>query len=131
MKLLLERQWGRIDMFVNDLRRWIWFETWWKWNPSPHQPSSLQDILCHYFNLIEAAVWFVFAILVFRRWLKCRRSSLEIAYAFAFLVFGVSDVIEAWKLTSWLLWWKAVNLIILFLLRRTIIRRYYPDQRLF
>ena len=118
-------------MTVKDFLSSVWFETWWTWSRHQGQPPSLQDNLCHYFNLFEAAAWFVFAILVFRRWLRYRRSRTEIAYMIAFLLFGVSDVIEAWRLTSWLLWWKALNLIILFLLRRSIIRRCYPDQQVF
>ncbi len=118
-------------MSVKEVFGWLFVETWWTWDRPPGQVKSLQDHLCHYFNLCEATAWFIFAMLVFRRWLRYRRSSTEIAYLIAFLLFGVSDIIEAWKLTSWLLWWKVLNLAILLLLRRTIICRYYPDQRLF
>ena len=89
------------------------------------------DYACHYFNLCEAAAWFFFSLLVFQRWWIYRRSVLEIGYAVAFVLFGVSDVVEAWMLTSWLLWWKAVNLTVLYLFRRTVMRQFYPDSRLF
>lgn len=73
----------------------------------------------------------MFAILVLLRWRKNRRSSLELWYALAFLLFGVSDLIEAWVLTSWLLWWKVINLVAVYLLRRSVMRRFYPDANLF
>ena len=80
---------------------------------------------------MEATAWFLFAALVLYRWWRHRRSSLELWYALAFVLFGLSDLIEARWLTSWLLWWKGVNLVALFWLRRTVLRRYYPDARLF
>jgi hypothetical protein len=73
----------------------------------------------------------VFAALVLLRWRRYRRSRLEFVYAIAFVTFGVWDLIEGWWLTSWLLWWKALNLIALFWLRRTILRRWYPQLRVF
>jgi len=109
----------------------LWTETWWTWNRPPRDPLLFHDFACHYFNLCEATVWFVIAALVLKRWWTFRRSFLEVGYAIAFLLFGISDVIEAWNLTSWLLWWKAINLVALFQFRRTIIGRYYPDRRLF
>jgi hypothetical protein len=56
---------------------------------------------------------------------------LEVAYAMAFGLFGVTDFIEAWRLTSWLIWAKLVNLMVLLLLRRTVLRRFYPQCRLY
>jgi hypothetical protein len=91
----------------------------------------LHDVVCHYFNLFEAAAWFTFAILVLRRWSRLRRSPLEVLYGLAFLTFSISDGIEAWQLTSWLLWWKLVNLVLLLSLRSKILRKCYPDARLF
>lgn len=109
----------------------IWSEIWWKWNRPSSEPLTMSDLACHYFNLIEATAWFTFAVLVIWRWLRFRKSWLEVAYAAAFVMFGVSDAIESQVLTSWLLWWKAFNLLILFRLRSLILRRFYPDRRLF
>ena len=106
-------------------------ETWWKWDRPPGELLQFNDIACHYFNLFEAACWFMFCALVLQRWWINRQSVTEIGYAIAFLLFGISDLIEAWMLTSWLLWWKLVNLAALLWFRRTVMRQYYPDRRLF
>lgn len=114
-----------------DVIRWLFYETWWTWNRSPNDPQLVHDWACHYFNLVEAFAWFVFAVLVFRRWTQHHKSQVELIYALAFVAFGLSDVIEAWRLTSWLLWWKAINLTALIALRKSVIQNFYPDQRLF
>jgi hypothetical protein len=92
---------------------------------------QLSNFICHYFNLVEAFVWMIFAVLVLRRWIRLRRTPLEAGYATAFLLFGISDVIESEVLTSWLLWWKVVNVVVLFQLRRLIMHRHYPGCRLY
>ena len=116
---------------MQNLLQTLWFETWWTCPHSAKAPRSFQDVACHYFNLVEAATWFVFAALVACRWAKFHRSTIEIAYAVAFLLFGLSDIIESWFLTSWLLWWKSVNLVLLLRLRQIVIRQFYPENRLF
>ena len=118
-------------MTIQNIFNGLWFETWWSWQPTPNVPPSFQDLACHYFNLFEATAWFVFAVLVVRRWMRLRRSWLEPVYSLAFALFGLSDLVEAWSLTSWLLWWKLANLLVLFRLRRIVMRRYYPELRLF
>ncbi len=84
-----------------------------------------------WFNLAEALAWFVLAALVFRRCLRFRNGSVEIAYAVAFFVFGVTDVVESYALWSWLIWWKLVTVIVLFVLRRRVLRAFYPGKKLF
>ncbi len=116
---------------MSDLARILWFETWWSWLRPPGEPYLWTDYACRGFNFVEAAAWFVFAALVLRRWCRCHRSGFELAYALAFLLLGVSDVIEAWWLTSWLLWWKGLNLIALFRLRQLVLKRHYPDSKLY
>lgn len=118
-------------MSSDDVVRWLWSETWWSWNRPPNEPYFFNDIACHYFNLVEATAWFLFAALVLMRWQRFRRSILELFYSLAFLTFGISDLIEAWRLTSWLLWWKLANLIALLVLRKVVLRRCYPGSRLF
>lgn len=118
-------------MTINDLIQWGWHETWWTWNRPVHEAHTFQDIACHYFNLIEVAAWFTFAAQVLIRWTRFRRSPLELLYALAFLLFGISDLVESQRLTSWLLWWKVANLAVLFWLRKIMLTRYYPGQRLF
>ncbi len=116
---------------MNEIVRILWFETWWSWARSDSEPYLWTDLACRGFNFVEAAAWFVFAGLVARRWWHLHRSRLELVYALAFVLFGVSDLIEAWRLTSWLLWWKGANLAALFWLRRTVLRQHYPEARLF
>jgi hypothetical protein len=49
----------------------------------------------------------------------------------AFLTFGLTDFREAYELASWLVWIKLLNLIALYLLRRIVMKRYYPASKLF
>lgn len=114
-----------------DLLRWAWSETWWTWERPNHVPPTIQDVLCHGFNLLEASAWFVFAGLILTRWARYRRSPVELAYAGAFILFGISDLVESQWLTSWLLWWKLINLYALYRLRQWVLKRHYPDQRLY
>lgn len=116
---------------MHDILRLLFFETWWSWSRSPNETYLWTEIASRYFNFVEAAAWFIFAGLVSRRWHRHHKSLLELWYVFAFVLFGVSDLIEAWILTSWLLWWKGINLMVLFLLRRIIMRRFYPDARIY
>ncbi|MBS0202829.1 MAG: hypothetical protein JSS49_08025 [Planctomycetes bacterium] len=115
----------------NPALRILFYETWWSWNRPAGAPYTWMEIAGRGFNGVEATAWFIFAVLVFRRGLKYRRSKCELWYGVAFVLFGISDVIEAWILTSWLLWWKAINLVVLFSLRRSIMKRYYPDARVY
>ncbi len=101
---------------------------WWAYNAGE---GSLGGDAYHYFNLCEAACWFCLASAVLARGAKNRRSLLEPLYALAFLAFGATDVLEASSLTSWLILLKGANLIALLWLRAVVIRRFYPDRRLY
>ena len=114
-----------------DFARILFWQTWWSWSRAENESYTWIDIACRNFNFVEATCWFVFAALVLRRSRKHHRSPLESWYAFAFILFGVSDVIEAWSLTSWLLWWKGINLVALYRLRRTVMTQFYPDAKVF
>jgi len=83
------------------------------------------------FNLFEGLCWTCFACLALRRYLKFRHSAIEISYALAFFSFGLTDFREAYVLESWLVWAKLANLIALVMLRSIVMRRYYPDRKLF
>lgn len=65
------------------------------------------------------------------RFWRQRRSGLELLYALAFVTFGLSDLYEAWRLESWLLLAKGVNLAALLALRRHILRRFYPQSKVY
>ncbi len=107
----------------------LWWHEWWRYDPEG--PTS--DFIWQYgFNLFEGICWFVFAGLVIRRYCRMRKSKFgEWGYAVAFGLFGVSDFIQAYRLTSWLLIWKIVNLIVLLVLRRNVMKNHYPESKLF
>lgn len=116
---------------MNDAIELLFFKTWWSWSGATNEPYTWTDIACRSFNFVEAVAWITFAALVLIRWRRHRRSNLELWYALAFVLFGISDVIEAWSLTSWLLWWKGANLVTLFQLRRHVMRQFYPAAKLY
>ena len=100
--------------------------TWWRYNAA----DSLHQIY-HFFNLGEAVVWLVFGCLVLARFNRHRKSWLEVTYAFAFLLFGLTDLREAFVLQSWLILVKGMNLVALLWLRWIVIRRSYPTSKLY
>ncbi|WP_165226911.1 hypothetical protein [Aquisphaera insulae] len=106
----------------------LWYRTWYAY--SAGNPPWI-EIPYHVFNLFEGAAWCLFAALVLRRYLIHRRSWLELAYALAFLTFGMTDFREAYSLQTWLLWIKGLNLAILLGLRAHILGRYYPGEKLY
>jgi hypothetical protein len=106
----------------------LFWETWWVYDP---QEKSAHSIFTHWFNFFEGAAWLLFAALVVRRHLRFRRSPVEVVYAAAFLLFGLTDFREAYSLQSWLLWLKLAILVALFLLRRFVMRTYYPNSRIY
>jgi hypothetical protein len=108
--------------------RQLLMRSWWRYAATE---SSTFSASYHWFNLAEGIAWCVIAALVLCRYFKERKSSLEVAYATAFLTFGLSDFVEAWRLTTWLILAKGANLMALFLLRRIILRRHYPESKTF
>lgn len=114
------------DLATRDLRSWL-LDPWWIWDATTAGPG---DILCRWFNLAEAGAWLVFAAIVLVRWSRNRRSGLEVAYALAFVAFGLTDVREAWEQSAPLFAIKGVMLAILLALRGLLHRRHYPESRL-
>ncbi|HEY3965743.1 MAG TPA: hypothetical protein VGM05_14390 [Planctomycetaceae bacterium] len=113
---------------MNRILEFLFTETWWRYDPLE---QSAHSIFTHWFNLFEGVAWCVFAVLVLRRYWKFRRSSIEIVYAAAFLLFGLTDFREAFCVQSWLLWIKLVILVALFCLRRVVMRRFYPESKVY
>lgn len=81
------------------------------------------------FNVIEGLIWTGIAGIVALRWMLHRKSGFELWYAFLFLIFGVSDVVEAFGLTVWLLLAKGVILGLLLYARMVIRREFYVGYR--
>lgn len=106
----------------------IFTRTWWRYTADDGQWFTF---LYHWFNILEGIAWSVLAVLVFRRWNTHRYSILEVWYTAAFVAFAVTDFREAWAQSSWLIWLKLANLIMLFLLRRTVMSRFYPQAKVY
>ena len=102
-------------------------EPWWTWDAGR---AGLGDVVYRWFNLAEAVAWFAFGVAVLQRWARHRNSPLEIAYAAAFILFGLTDVREAWQQSAMLFALKGVILAALLALRSVLRRRYYADSRL-
>lgn len=107
----------------------LWFRVWWSYRRRGQ--VDWVEVPYHAFNLVEGTAWLALAGLVLRRYRHHRRSPVEVAYALAFATFGLTDFVEAYALTSWLLWLKGVNLLILARFRAVVIARHYPASRLF
>jgi hypothetical protein len=113
---------------------WNWaadyqvFRTWWAYRSDN---PTWADVPYHAFNLFEGTVWVILSGLVLSRFLRHRHSKIEILYALAFFTFGLTDFREAYSLQSWLLWIKGINLVALLWLRAVVIRRYYPQSKLY
>jgi hypothetical protein len=110
---------------MNLLRQWL-AQSWWRY--SSDEPFGFSEIY-HWFNIVEGTAWCVIAALVLRRFLKCRKSGLEVIYAAAFVTFGFSDFVEARALTTGLILAKGANLAMLLVLRRYLLRRHYPESK--
>jgi hypothetical protein len=99
----------------------ILLDPWWRWQPLN---AGWGDRIYHWFNLMEAAVWFICAAAVLWR-TQPRSYGVDYRLAAALVIFGISDVVEAWFLSLPL---AAVKLLVLIALlrfrrRRSILRR--------
>ena len=106
----------------------LFLRTWWSYERDRGLAFSAPY---HWFNIFEGCAWLIFAALVLSRFARHRHSQIELSYALAFFTFGLSDFYEASLLTSWLLWLKAFNLAALLVLRRRVIKGYYPANKLY
>jgi hypothetical protein len=113
---------------MNRICEILFLETWWTYDSTEQSGHS---IFVHWFNLFEGCTWIVFAALALRRFLRFRRSQTEVVYAALFVLFGLTDFREAYSVQSWLLWVKLAILIALFRLRRSVMRRFYPESRVY
>jgi hypothetical protein len=104
---------------------WLWHREWRRFDSA----TGLLANWSTWFNLVEAVCWFVLAVLVLRRFVMFRRSAWEPVYAATFVLFGLTDIYEAWRLTSWLLWVKALVCAALLIQRRWLHVQYYPGWK--
>jgi hypothetical protein len=102
--------------------------TWWTYRG---RPADTFGTSYHWLNVCEAGVWFVLAGLVFARYLRHRNLPVEVCYAIAFLLFGLTDVQEARELSSWLIWLKLVNLVVLLYVRNLVLKRFYVGSKMY
>jgi len=103
-------------------------KTWWRYDSND---TSWFTIVYHRFNLFEGAAWCLLAVLVAIRFARYRRSRWEIVYGLAFASFGASDFREAYRLETWLIAAKLINLIVLAALRSYLIKRFYPASKIY
>ena len=101
---------------------------WWTYDPATSGPWGLAY---RWFNFAEGGVWCAFALLVLRRCRRERKSWIELWYAVAFLTFGLSDLREAYVISLPLVALKGLNLVILLTLRQHVMRRWYPQSRVY
>lgn len=106
----------------------LFTRTWSRYTPSE---GDWFGSVYHWLNILEGGAWFTFSLLVLWRYVKQRNSGLELWYSLAFATFGISDFAEAWELSSWLIWLKLLNLIILLRLRRIVMTRFYPQATVY
>lgn len=114
-----------------DLVDWLWLHTWWSYAGSE---DPLHAAVYRGINLAEGACWVGFAVAVLVRRAKQpgdKRSGIELAYALAFFVFGLTDFREAVALQSWLIWLKLVNLVVLLWLRHRVMKTLYPQSKVY
>jgi len=109
-----------VELFLKSL----WETPWWVYEPAT---VTALGLAYRCFNLIEGLFWVGFAALVAKRWWHARQSWLEVAYALAFFVFGLTDFREAYVQSAPLVLAKGIVLALLWWLRRTILQRYYPN----
>ncbi|MEO1235445.1 MAG: hypothetical protein AAFX76_01515 [Planctomycetota bacterium] len=84
----------------------------------------------HWLNLAEAVAWFVVAAVVARRLVRRhRRPGWEAVYVGLFVLFGLSDVFEAYRVPVWLVAAKGLNFAAIVAVRRFIVRRVYAGSR--
>jgi hypothetical protein len=106
----------------------LFLRSWWTYGSG--NPDWFETPY-HFFNLFEGTIWVVLSALVLARYIQHRHSVIEIIYSAAFFTFGLTDFREAYALQSWLIWLKGLNLLLLIQLRSTVIRRYYPTNKLY
>ena len=87
-------------------------------------PQGLFETCYVYFNWFEALSWFCLAAYVWGRFIKYRRTRLELIYGFYILVFGLTDMFEVYQLTAVLFLTKVLVLLSILVCRFYVVREY-------
>jgi len=98
---------------------------WWVYSAEATDLSHFY----HWFNIVEGTIWCLIGLFVFRRYLENQHCLSEVAYGVGFFLFGISDFVEAQGLYTWLILYKALNIIALLGLRRHLLRRHYTEAK--
>jgi hypothetical protein len=106
----------------------VFVRIWWTYDAE--EPFGFSACY-HWFNILEGLVWLVFSALVLSRFLRHHQSRIELCYCALFAAFGVSDLVEAWQQSSWLIWLKLFNLYGLVRTRNHVMHRHYPEARVY
>lgn len=87
-------------------------------------PQSLFETCYVYFNWFEAVSWFCLGAYVWGRYIKYRRTKLELIYGFYISVFGLTDVLEVYQLTVGLFLTKVLVLLSILVCRHYVVHEY-------
>ena len=82
-------------------------------------------IFYYWFNFLEAIAWCSIGVYVFARFLRNRKSWLEIIYTLLFFVFGLTDFKELQNLPLWLLAFKGI-IFASIIYTRYLLKPFYP-----
>lgn len=93
-----------------------------------NSPVTLFDQLYVYFNWFEAFGWFAFSCFIWLRYLKQRRTPLELIYGLYICLFGLTDVLEVYKLTVGLFATKAIILLSILVCRHYVLQQYQDTK---
>ena len=123
MTMMLQRDFGSAVQAMGrselPFLEW-WTRVWWEWDAGTQDWFSIGY---HWFNLLEAVIWFGIAAMVGVKNYREHRTAVDWLYALAFLVFGLTDMVEARQQSSPLILFKLMNLIELVCLRQIVSRR--------
>jgi hypothetical protein len=82
------------------------------------------------FNAVEALFWFACAVYVLGRNACGHRAPWEVVYGGLFVLFGLTDVVEVFQVSSPLIWVKLFILVPLFVVRHRVLGKYAPRPKL-
>lgn len=111
---------------MHELLWQLWKTPWWVYDP---QTAGQWGTIYRWFNLFEGTAWIMLAVCVLARWVRLRKSASEVAYAGAFVLFGLTDFREAWVESAPLVVVKGTVLVVLLSLRKHVLTRHYVDRK--